>query len=112
MEIGSFDYLKFVFALLFVLGLIAALAVVAKRFGLGHRGPVRRGGGKRLTIVEAMPLDAKRRVLLIRRDAHEHLLLLGNSGEQVIETGIVEESGAPTRTAPVLALEMGAKGGS
>ena len=48
MEIGSFDYLKFVFALLFVLGLIAALAVVAKRFGLGHRGPVRRGGDQAL----------------------------------------------------------------
>ena len=48
MEIGSFGYLKFVFALLFVLGLIAALAVVAKRFGLGHRGPVRRGGDQAL----------------------------------------------------------------
>ncbi len=88
MEIDLASYMKFLFALLFVLGLIGGAALLAKRAGLGNRGPVVKGRGKRLTIVETMPLDPKRRVILIRRDDKEHLLLLGSTGEQVIESGL------------------------
>lgn len=111
MELGGVDYLKFLFAMLFVLGLIAALAIGAKKFGLGHRGPVKRGGGRRLRIIEAMPLDAKRRVILIQRDDQEHLLLLGSTTEAVIETAIQSDKPTtPKHPAPVLALEVGSKG--
>jgi len=88
MEIDLASYMKFLFALLFVFGLIGAAALLAKRAGLGNRGPIVKGRGKRLTIVETMPLDPKRRVILIRRDDKEHLLLLGNTGEQVIESDL------------------------
>lgn len=88
MEIDTVSYMKFLAALIFVLGLIGGFALVAKRMGMGNRGPIRRGKGKRLSIIETMPLDAKRRIILIRRDDKEHLLVIGASSEQVIETDI------------------------
>lgn len=78
--------LRFVLALLVVLGLIAALAWILRRYGAGR---VTLGAGKgRLGVVEASHIDAKRRLVLIRRDGVEHLLLLGPTTEMVIETGI------------------------
>ena len=92
MDIAFSDYLRFLFALLFVLGLIGGFALLAKRFGLGNQGPTpRRGGTKRLAIVETIALDAKRRLVLVRRDDTEHLLLLGLASDQVVETGIVPQ---------------------
>ena len=88
MEIDSVSYMKFVFALIFVLGLIGGFALLAKKFGMGNRGPMRRNKGKRLSIIESMALDAKRRVVLVRRDDKEHLLLLGGATEMVIEGDI------------------------
>ncbi len=86
MEIEVVNYLKFVLALVFVLGLIGGFAILAKRAGLGNRGPIVRGKSKRLAIIESMSLDPKRRVVLIRRDDAEHLVLLGIQNEQIIET--------------------------
>ncbi len=88
MELEAVNYLKFVLALVFVLGLIGGFAILAKRAGLGNRGPIVRGKLKRLSIVESMSLDPKRRVVLIRRDDAEHLVLLGTQNEQIIETGL------------------------
>ncbi len=88
MEIEAVSYIKFVLALVFVLGLIGGFAILAKRAGLGNRGPVVRGKSKRLSIIESMSLDPKRRVVLIRRDDAEHLVLLGIQNEQIIETGL------------------------
>ena len=88
MEIDSVSYMKFVFALIFVLGLIGGFALLAKKFCMGNRGPMRRNKGNRLSIIESMALDAKRRVVLVRRDDKEHLLLLGGATEMVIEGDI------------------------
>lgn len=81
-------YLKFVIALIFVLGLIAAFAWVVRRFG--PRGMVAAQGkrGRRLAVVEMAPVDARRRLVLVRRDGVEHLLLLGAAGDLVIESGV------------------------
>ena len=87
MDFAGVDYMKFLMALVFVLGLIWGLTLAAKHFGLGNRGPVKRGSSKRLSIVETMALDAKRRVVIVRMDDSEHFLLLGQSGEQIIGTG-------------------------
>ncbi len=78
--------LRFVLALVVVLGLIAALAWILRRYGAGR---VTLGAGKgRLGVVEASHIDAKRRLVLVRRDGVEHLLLLGPTSETVVETGI------------------------
>lgn len=87
---ASLDYLKFLVALLFVLGLIGGLTWVARRFGLTPRitRPAS-GGERRLDIVEILNVDARRKLLLIRRDDMEHLVMLGER-DLVIESRIGE----------------------
>ena len=45
-------------------------------------------GKRRLKVVEALPLDARRRLVLLQRDNKQHLVILGPNGETVIETDI------------------------
>ena len=100
MEFAGVNILKFLLALIFVLGLIGAFAVLARKMGFGHRAPVRRGGTRRLEVMDSLALDPKRRLMLIRRDDVEHLVLLGGSGETVVETGIHHEAGASETPGP------------
>lgn len=87
MEFGTI--FRFVIALVFVLGLIGVLAIVAKRAGLSPRATrPTPGTKKRLSIVEVMAVDAKRRLVLIRRDDREHLVLLGVDRDLVIESNV------------------------
>jgi hypothetical protein len=46
---------------------------------------------KRLDVVEQWSLDARRRLVLIRRDNVEHLIMTGGPVDVVIETGIGEK---------------------
>jgi flagellar protein FliO/FliZ len=80
-------YIRFVLSLILVLGLILAALWAVRRYGFGPM-MVRPSGRRRLALVEAMPLDAKRRLVLIRRDDREHLLLLGGGADLVVESGI------------------------
>ena len=50
---------------------------------------VRGRKGSRLSISEYYELDKERRLVLIRRDGMEHLLLIGGDHDLVVETGIV-----------------------
>ena len=83
---GFDTYWRFALALAFVVALIGACAWVARRLGLAGRLAVR-SGTRRLTILEVLPLDAKRRLILLRRDEVEHLILLGHNSDLVIERG-------------------------
>lgn len=83
---GYETYLQFVLALAFVVALIVACAFIARRFGLAGRLAAR-GGTRRLAILEVLPLDAKRRLVLLKRDGVEHLVLLGLQSDLVIECG-------------------------
>ncbi len=82
------QYLQFALALVFVLALILGLAAAARRFGLTPRVTGPRGGPRRLSIVEVLTVDAKRRLVLVRRDDVEHLILLGASADLVVEASI------------------------
>lgn len=79
-------YAQFVLALIFVLGLIGLCALLLRRFAGRHYGI--RGGRRRLSVREVLPLDARRRLMLVRRDRMEYLLLLSASGDKVVERGI------------------------
>ena len=79
------EYWRFVIALVFVLALIFAVAWVVRRFGLGGARATPMGRQRRLAIQEVLVLDARRRLVLIRRDDTEHLVLLGANGETVLE---------------------------
>ena len=80
------DYGRFLAALLFVLGLIALVAWLARRLRLGPGGAP--GAARRLAVLETLPLDARRKLVLIRRDDTEHLLLLGTDGSRLVEGAI------------------------
>ncbi|HJP23563.1 MAG TPA: flagellar biosynthetic protein FliO [Alphaproteobacteria bacterium] len=85
----AFDsILTSIFALILVLALIGVLALLGRRFGLLAAARPARGGGRRLGITEVAPVDAKRRLILVRRDQTEHLVLLGGESDLVIERNI------------------------
>ncbi|MBP2293564.1 FliO/MopB family protein [Azospirillum rugosum] len=81
------QYIRFIVALLFVIALIMVVAWVMRRVGFGGlvSTPSRQ---RRLGVVEVLPLDGKRRLVLVRRDDQEHLLLLSAFGDTVVDGGI------------------------
>lgn len=81
-------YLRFALALSFVLALIVAASWVMRRLGYGSAMPPRTGKARRLGVVEVAQIDVRRRLVLIRRDGVEHLVLLGINNDIVLETGI------------------------
>jgi flagellar protein FliO/FliZ len=85
MDDPQLSYLRFILALVLVLGLIALLAYAARRLGFAARSTGGRGG-RRLAISEILAVDARRRLVLFRRDDVEHLVLLGPTQDLLIET--------------------------
>lgn len=78
------QYLRFAAALIFVIALIGAVAFALRAFGFLSMVQ-RRPGERRLSITETLLLDARRRVVLIRRDDREYLLLLSPQGETILD---------------------------
>ena len=81
-------YTRFVLALVAILVLLGLLAWLGRRFGLAGRPAS--GAKRRLAIVEIAPIDGKRRLVLLRRDHTEHLVLLGPDSAIVVESGIID----------------------
>lgn len=52
---------------------------------------------KRLDVVEQWSLDARRRLVLVRRDDVEHLIMTGGPVDVVIETGIAARAVQPVQ---------------
>ncbi|WP_349010736.1 flagellar biosynthetic protein FliO [Rhizobium sp. RCAM05973] len=78
---------------------IALLLLIGILWVLRHRAPspfVRGGKNRqpRLQVLDAAAVDARRRLVLIRRDGIEHLIMIGGPTDIVIESGISD----PTRT--------------
>lgn len=76
---------------LFVIALIALTAWGFRAFVLnsGRSGTsFLKGREKRLGLVETANIDGRRKLLLIRRDDVEHLVMTGGPVDMVIETGI------------------------
>jgi flagellar protein FliO/FliZ len=76
-------------AILFVIAL-AALAAWAFRTFFGRSGTAgfMRPRDKRLAVVETAPVDGRRKLLLLRRDDTEILVMIGGPVDTVLETGI------------------------
>jgi len=66
-------------ALAAVVALILLAGRLARRAGLAPRA-----GHGRLRLEEALPLDARRRLLLVRCDGRALLLLTGGAQDQVV----------------------------
>jgi flagellar protein FliO/FliZ len=79
------ETLRAVFALAIVLGLILGLAYVLRRYAPQVLARLQaKRGERRLEIVETLVLDPARRLVLVRLDDEERLLLLGE-GRELLE---------------------------
>jgi len=81
----------YLFAFVFVIALI----LIGARFlrgstskGNSKAGSFLRGRDRRLGVVEAASVDGRRKLILLRRDNVEHLILTGGPVDLVVETGI------------------------
>ncbi len=65
-----------------------------------------RGGHepRRMTVIDAVRVDGRRRVLLVRRDNVEHLVMVGGPNDLVIESNIMREPALKQSQPPVSAL--------
>lgn len=78
--------LRVIVAFGFVLALIGLCALALRTYLNKNPGfaSMRRRVG-RLQIVETKMLDARRKLVLVKRDAQEHLLLLTPNGDVLVE---------------------------
>lgn len=65
-----------------------ALWIAQQSFGNGSGLKFFQSKTRRTGVVESSPVDGRRRLLLIRRDNVEHLIMTGGPVDVVIETGI------------------------
>jgi hypothetical protein len=99
--------IQFFLAFLVVLGLIAGTAWVVRRFGTGRTGNgATRGRQPRLAVVDHASVDGRRRLLIIRRDNVEHLVMVGGPTDVVVETNIVRGA-ASTRDVAITRMPTG-----
>jgi flagellar protein FliO/FliZ len=89
---------RFFIAFVVVLILIGLTAWLVRRFTSNRIGGVAaRGRQPRLAVIDAASIDGRRRLVLIRRDNVEHLLMIGGPTDVVVEPNIVRAMSAGTR---------------
>lgn len=77
-------YMRSVLILVMLLGVIFLGAVALRRFGPARHLMASRGTRKRLRIVESTLIDGRRRLVLVRCDDRDHLLMIGGVTDLVV----------------------------
>lgn len=94
--------LKFVIAFVLVMVLIGLTAWLIRQFSSAR--PSGTAGGRarqpRLAVLDSAVVDARRRLVLIRRDNVEHLLMIGGPTDVVVEANVVRAHPAGPMLAP------------
>jgi hypothetical protein len=88
---------NFIIAFVFVLLLIGAAAWFVRRFGVTRIDAAARGRQPRLAVIDSAAVDGRRKLVIIRRDNVEHLLMIGGPSDVVVETNIVRGTAVATR---------------
>lgn len=109
------SYARLTLVLLCVLFLISLAAWVVRRLGLF--GVQTQGGGKKdlIQVEDVLSLDPKRRLMAVGYGGRHFLILLGHTGEHMIEVTkaqipVPKEPASPTLDAPrEPTFEMGPK---
>jgi flagellar protein FliO/FliZ len=100
------DILTYLLLIVLIAGALIAAALVA-RSTLNGTSPLDGFFGpkpdRRLDVVEHAAVDSRRRLVLVRRDNVEHLIMTGGPVDVVIETGIAQR--APARPEAALRPE-------
>ena len=93
--------LTFFFAFVVVLALIGLAAWLVRRFAGNRLGAnANRGRMPRLAVIDAAAVDGRRRLVLVRRDNVEHLLMIGGPTDIVVEQNIVRAMPARDQAPP------------
>ena len=71
------EYLRFAAALLVVLALIFGLAILMRYLLPRYYRRLNSSTGRTLSIIESLPIDGKNKILVIRHQGIDHLVLLG-----------------------------------
>jgi flagellar biogenesis protein FliO len=79
---------QFLITAVVVLGLVAVVYWLVRRYAAVGLGRIGRGRVPRLAIIDAMSVDGRRRLVLVRRDNVEHLILIGGPSDVVVEQAI------------------------
>ena len=86
---------RFFIAFVVVFALIGVTAWLIRRFGTGAlSGSGARGRAPRLAVIEAGAVDGRRKLVLIRRDNVEHLIMIGGPTDIVVEANILRGQAA------------------
>jgi flagellar biogenesis protein FliO len=87
---------RFFFAFFVMLVLFGATAWAVRRLGTARLGGgSSRGRRSRLAVIDTASVDGRRRLILVRRDSVEHLLMIGGPIDMVIEPNIVRTVTTP-----------------
>jgi len=86
---------RFFLAFLIVLGMIGVIAWGLRRFSAGRFRDTARGRQPRLAVIDHASVDGRRRLILVRRDNVEHLLMIGGPTDIVVELNIVRAMASP-----------------
>jgi hypothetical protein len=98
-ELGSAS--KVIIGLILVLALIGIAAWLIRRFGEGGlAGASGRNRQQRLAVLDTAAVDPRRKLVLIRRDNVEHLILIGGPTDVVVEQNIVRAAPAGGNARP------------
>lgn len=79
------DYTRFLFAFLFVVGLIWTVASTVRKLGLDKKLRGIGGAQGRMQLLDVLFLDPKRKIVLVRADAREYVVLLNGENAVVID---------------------------
>jgi hypothetical protein len=82
-------YMNYIITAAIALAILIVGLLIYKALG----GPVMGRKGQRLGISEYHEIDKTRRLVLVRRDETEHLILIGGAHDLVVESGISLDSG-------------------
>ena len=98
---------NFVIAFVVVLALIGAATWLVRRFGGARLEAGARNRQPRLAVIDSAAVDGRRKLVIIRRDNVEHLLMIGGPTDVVVETNIMRSGAVVPREAPAVRANGG-----
>ncbi len=88
---------NFVIAFVVVMALIGAATWAVRRFGGARMEAASRNRQPRLAVVDSAAVDGRRKLVIVRRDNVEHLLMIGGPTDVVVESSIVRGGAVAAR---------------
>lgn len=93
---------RVIFAFVAVMVLLALFVLALRHFGRGRMAGAAPRRGQRLGVVEYTNIDGQRKLVIVRRDGVEHLVMIGGPNDIVVERNIVRAEPAAQAPRPVM----------